>query len=104
VMQLLLGLAALAAVIAAGVRRWQKGHGWRRQPGATLRRAVAVRRFDEIDAALAGRTCWLCGGPTLVSGETSRSTDTRRLRVVRLVCTECERAELVYFDVTAAFH
>ena len=28
----------------------------------------------------------------------------RRFRITRLVCNECERDELMYFDVTAALH
>jgi hypothetical protein len=100
---LLLGLAVLVAVIAVGVRRWQRTRTARRRPGATIRRPVAVRRFDEIDTALRGRTCW-CGGSFVLSGETSRTVGDRRFRVARLVCNECERAELMYFDVTAVFH
>jgi hypothetical protein len=52
---------------------------------------------------LQGRTCW-CGGSFVLSGETSRAVGNRRFRVARLVCNECERDELIYFDVTAAFH
>jgi hypothetical protein len=40
----------------------------------------------------------------VLSGETSRTVGDRRFRVARLVCNECERAELMYFDVTAVFH
>ena len=68
----LLGLAVLAAVVAVGVRRWQRTRAARRRPGATIHRPVAVRSFDEIDTALQGRTCW-CGGFFVLSGETSRS-------------------------------
>ena len=99
----LLGLAVLAAVVAVGVRRWQRVRVARRRPGATIHRPVAVRRFDEIDAVLQGRTCW-CGGSFVLSGETSRAVGNRRFRVARLVCNECERDELMYFDVTAVFH
>jgi hypothetical protein len=28
----------------------------------------------------------------------------RRYRVVRLVCPDCEREQLLHFDVTAVFH
>ena len=44
------------------------------------------------------------GGNLRLGGATSRAVHDRRFRVVRLVCPECERDELVYFDVTAAFH
>jgi len=103
VIGLLLGLAVLAAVVAAVARRWQRARAARRRPGATIHRPVAVRSFDEIDAALQGRTCW-CGGSFVLSGETSRAVGDRRFRVARLVCNECERDELIYFDVTAVFH
>lgn len=100
---LLLGLAVLVAVLAVGLRRAQRTRERRRRPGATVHRPVTVTRFDEIDAALFGRTCQ-CGGAFAAAGETSRSLHDRRMRIVRLVCTECEREELVYFDVTAVFH
>lgn len=100
---LLFTIAILAAVIALGLRRWRKLRATRGRPGATIHRPVAVSRFDEIDAAVHGRTCW-CGGVFVESGETSRLIGDRRFRVVRLVCNECERDELMYFDVTAVFH
>jgi len=103
VIGLLLGLAVLAAVVAVGVRRWQRTRAARHRPGATIHRPVAVRSFDEIDAAVQGRTCW-CGGFFVLSGETSRTVGNRRFRVARLVCNQCERDELMYFDVTAVFN
>ena len=100
---IILGLAVLAAVIAVGVRRLQRGRAERRRPGATIHLPVAVSSFDEIDAAVQGRTCW-CGGALALAGETSRVVGARRFRIARLVCTECERDQLMYFDVTAVFH
>lgn len=100
---LLLGLAVLAAVIAVGVRRLQRSRTSRNRAGATIHRPVTVQRFDEIDAAIQGRACW-CGGLFIESGETSRVVRDRRFRIVRLVCNECERDELMYFDVTAVFN
>ncbi len=100
---LLLAIAVLAAVLAVGVRRFQKARTARRRPGATIYRPVLVRRFDEIDAALRGRAC-RCGGVFRLAGETSRVAGGRRFRIARLVCSECERDELMYFDVTAVFH
>jgi hypothetical protein len=102
VIGLVLGIAVLAAVIAVGVRRFQRVRADRRRPGATIHLPVAVTSFDEIDAAVQGRTCW-CGGSLALAGETSRSIGARRFRIVRLVCTECERDQLMYFDVTAVF-
>lgn len=100
---LLIGLAVLAAVAAAGVRRWRRLRAARRRPGATIYLPVRVSRFDEIDAAVQGRVC-SCGGSFVLTGETSRLVGESRYRIVRLVCNQCERDELMYFDVTAAFH
>jgi hypothetical protein len=90
-------------VIAVGARRLQRARAARRRPGATIHRPVPVSRFDEIDAALQGRTCW-CGGLLVAAGETSRSVGERRFRIVRMLCSACDREELMYFDVTAVFH
>jgi hypothetical protein len=103
VIGVLLGLAVIAAMTAAGLRRWQRSRAARRRPGATLHRAVPVSRFDEIDATLFGRVC-PCGEALLTAGETSRVVAGRRFRIVRLVCRDCERDEVVYFDVTRVFH
>jgi hypothetical protein len=100
---LVLGIVVLLAVITVGMRRVQRARRERRRPGATIHRPVTVQRFDEIDAAVQGRVCW-CGGALLVSGETSRAIGDRRFRITRLVCHQCERDELMYFDVTAALH
>ena len=100
---LILGIVVLAAVLAVGVRRFQRRRSARRRPGATIHLPVAVGSFDEIDAAVFGRTCW-CGGHMVLAGETSRAVGARRVRIARLVCAECERDELMYFDVTAVFH
>lgn len=100
---ILLGLAVVAAVISVAVRHWQRARAARRRPGASLHRPVAVSSFDQIDTAVRGRTCW-CGGFLVLAGETSRTWRDRRFRIARLVCNECERDELMYFDVTAVFH
>lgn len=99
----LLGIVALAAVLAVGVRRWGRRRAARQRPGATIYRPVTVSRFDEIDATVLERACW-CGGLFVIAGETSRAIGARRFRIARLVCNECERDELIYFDVTAVFH
>ncbi len=99
----LLAVAVVAAVVSVAVRRWSRLRAERNRPGATLLRAVFVNRFDEIDRALEGRTCW-CGGTLARAGETSRAVGERRFRIARLVCAQCERDELMYFDVTTIFH
>lgn len=98
-----IGLAVVAAVVAVWWRRFSDRRAARREPGATIALPIAVDGFDEIDAALEFRKCD-CGGALSVSGETSRQTKQRRYRIVRLVCTECEREQQVHFDVTAVFH
>jgi hypothetical protein len=103
VITLVLAIVVLAAVVAAGVRRWQRVRTARRRPGATIHLPMLVHRFDEIDAAIQGRLC-RCGGFLVLAGETSRLLGERRFRIARLVCGQCERDELMYFDVTAVFH
>jgi hypothetical protein len=103
VIGLLLGITVLVAVLAVGIRRAQRVRAERRRPGATIHLPVTVRSFDEIDAAVQGRTCW-CGGTLVLAGETSRGVGDRRFRIARLVCNECGRDQLMYFDVTAVFH
>ena len=98
-----LALAVIAAVVAVGSRRWQRRRAQLKRPGATIHIPVVVDRFDEIDAAIMGQRCW-CSGSFHLAGETSRAIGERRYRVVRLVCNECERDQLMYFDVTAVFH
>ncbi len=100
---LLLGIAVLAAVLAVAWRRLQKSRAAQRRPGATIYRPVYVTRFDQIDAAVQGRTC-RCGATLAVAGEASRVVGDRRFRIARLVCLDCDRDELMYFDVTAVFH
>ncbi len=100
---LLFSLAVLAAVAAVGLRRVRRLREERRRPGATIARAVVVRRFDEIDSQLAAHTC-SCGNHMRLLGESSTMRSERRFRVARLRCSECEREERMYFDVTAVFH
>jgi hypothetical protein len=102
VIQLVLTVALLAAVVVVGTRRWQRTRAAGRRPGATIHAPIEVSGFDEIDATVQHRRC-VCGGWLALSGETSRAVGARRYRVVRLVCGECGREELVCFDVTAVF-
>lgn len=100
---LLFTAAIIAAVVAVGVRRLRERRAERRLPGATLGSAVVVASFDEMDAEIQERHC-RCGGRFALSGEASRTVGERRFRVSRLVCKECEREALMYFDVTRVFH
>ncbi len=101
---LALALVLIVAVATVGLRRWQRDRLKFRRPGASIFEAIAVDGFDEIDAVIAGQKCAWCDGRLSESGETSRSAGDRRYRIVRLVCHECERDVVLYFDVTRIFH
>lgn len=100
---LFIGVAVIAAVVAVWWRWRQERRLQQRQPGATIRLPIVVSGFDEIDAFVEGQRC-SCGEALVLSGETSRQVGDRRYRIVRLVCTDCEHEQQVYFDVTAVFH
>ncbi|MCK6554414.1 hypothetical protein L6Q96_07505 [Candidatus Binatia bacterium] len=96
-------LAIVAAVAVLGWRRLRVWRAERQRPGASLERALVVGGFDEIDGAIAAQRC-RCGGHYSMTGETSRAIGLRRFRISRLVCKECDREILMYFDVTLVFH
>lgn len=96
-------LAIVAAVVALAARRLRLYHAERQRPGATLRSAVVVAGFDEMDIAIAARRC-RCGGDYALTGEMSRAIEGRRFRISRLSCKECGREALMHFDVTLVFH
>lgn len=101
---LVMGLAVLVAVGLVGARRWRGWQERRARPGVRMADAIPVERFDDIDLHTARRRCAWCGEGMRYAGETSRVRRGQRLRVVRLVCRECERDERIHFDVTALFH
>ncbi len=100
---LIMGLAVLFAVGVVGARRWQRQRAAARRPGASLRRAIRIRRFDQMDRVLQRRVC-RCGERLRLNGEGSRVVGIRRFRIAHLVCPDCERKETVLFDVTRVFH
>lgn len=100
---LAIGLAVLFAVAVLGLRRWRGAREESRRAGASLRYAIAVRRFDQIDRVVSRRTC-RCGERLVLQGEDSREIEGRRFRVVQMLCPECERLQRVYFDVTRVFN
>lgn len=100
---LAIGLAVIFSVVAVGYRRWRTAREEARRAGASLRNAIPVRRFDQIDRIAGRRTC-RCGERLLLKGEDSRQVETRRFRVIFMHCPDCERDEKVYFDVTQVFH
>lgn len=97
-------LAIIAAVIAVARKRWQRHRAQTRRPGSSIVEAIVVERFDEIDAVTQTQICAWCDHRLVESGETSRTAGNRRYRIVRLVCSECERAVVLFFDVTHIFH
>ncbi len=99
-----LTVAILAAVVAVGLRRWQRNRIKYKRPGSSIFEAIAVEGFDEIDAIIEGQKCAWCDSRLAESGETSRNVGDRRYRIVRLVCHECERDVVLFFDVTRIFH
>lgn len=101
---LAIGLAVLLAVAVLGLRRWREAREEARRAGASLRYAIAVRRFDQIDRVVSRRTCGRCGEHLVLQGEDSREIEGRRFRVVQMLCPECERLQRVYFDVTRVFN
>ncbi len=101
---LFLGTAVLVAVIVVGARRWQRNRLKYARPGTSIFSAIRVVGFDEIDAFVQEQRCAWCNHHLSESGETSRNAGDRRYRIVHLVCNECERPVVLFFDVTAIFH
>ncbi len=104
VINLILVAAILAAVAVLAGKRWRQRQRRETRTGASIYNPIAVSRFDEIDAEIALRRCWVCEGAVKESGETSRNVGERRFRIVRLICNDCDRDDVVFFEVTAAFH
>jgi hypothetical protein len=72
-------------------------------PGSSAAVAIAIRSFEEMDAAVRDRRCH-CGERLRRTGEGSSEVGGRRYRYARLACDECEEASRVYFDVTDILH
>ena len=103
---LLMTAAIVAAVIAVARRRLRRStlrRAGQQREGASVERAIAVRSFTEIDDHVGRRWCH-CGGYLERTGEGTRETSGRRLRVVRLRCQECEDPAEVFFDTTDVLH
>lgn len=98
----LLGLAALIAVIALGVRMLQQRAADRARPGATPATAIPITDYGDIDIAVRMQTC-RCGGGFEVRGEGPAAAP-GALRVTQLECRKCEREQRLYFDVSTVRH
>jgi len=99
-----MGAAVLGAVLVVGLRRWQRDRLKYKRPGMSIFTAIVVGGFDEIDAVVQEQRCAWCQHHLAETGETSRNAGDRRYRIVRLLCHECERPLVLYFDVTRIFH
>lgn len=97
----LLGLAALVAAIAVGLRLLRRRAAEAAQPGRDPERPIAIRDYGEIDLAIGLQTC-PCGGHYGLRGEGPGSRS--HLRVAHLECQRCEREAAVYFDVSQVLH
>jgi len=97
----LLGVAALIAVIAVGMRLLRRRAVERAQPGRSADRAIPIRDYGEMDIAVQLQAC-PCGGRYLVRGEGPGSAP--QLRVAHLECRRCEREASMYFDVSEVLH
>jgi hypothetical protein len=98
----LLGLAALVAVIALGLRMLQQRAADRARPGATPATAIQIADYSDIDVAVRIETC-RCGGHFIVRGE-GPAAQPGSLRVAHLECRKCEREQRLYFDVSTVRH
>jgi len=98
----LLGLAALVAAVALGVRLLQQRGANRARPGRSPATAIPIEDYSDIDMAVRMQTC-SCGGRFVVRGEgPARAPDA--LRVAHLECRKCEREQRLYFDVSTVRH
>ena len=98
----LLGLAALIAAVAVGIRMVQQRAAERARPGATPATAIPIADYSDIDVAVRLQTCQ-CGGRFVVRGE-GPASGPASLRVAHLECRKCEREQRLYFDVSTVRH
>ena len=98
----LLGLAALVAAVAVGLRVLQQRAAERARPGATPATAIPIADYGDIDVAIRMQTC-RCGGRFTVRGE-GPAAQPSSLRVAHLECRKCERERRLYFDVSTVRH
>lgn len=99
----LLGLAALIAAIAAGLRLMRRHAVESAQPGRTPTTAIPIHDYGEIEIAVRLRTC-VCGGRFALRGEGPVSDSDRPLRVALLECRRCEREQRLFFDLSEVRH
>jgi len=98
----LLGLAALIAAVAMGLRILQRRAAERARPGASPATAIPIADYADIDVAVRIQTC-RCGGRFIVRGEGPLGPP-GTLRVASLECRRCERELRLYFDLSTVRH
>jgi len=96
----LLGVAALIAAVAVGLRLLQQRAVERARPGATPSTAIPIADYGDMDIAIRLQTC-RCGGRFTVRGEGPADG---ALRVAHLECGRCEREQRIYFDMSTLRH
>ncbi len=95
-------VAIVAAIGAMGYKRYRKTNQQKvsaERPGASSDNAIYIRSFNEMDEHVRKRWC-SCGGFLELIGEGTRERDSRRFRVARMECHECEETSEVFFDTT----
>jgi hypothetical protein len=98
----LLGLAALIAAVAVGLRVLQRRAAERARPGASPATAIPIADYGDIDVAIRIQAC-RCGGRFTVRGEGPLGSP-GALRVAHLECRRCERELRLYFDLSTVLH
>lgn len=102
-MSLMIGGAALLAVLVVGVRLIQQRAIERSQPGRSPDTAIPIEDYGDMDFAVRMQTC-RCGGRYLLRGEGSLADADRPLRIAHMECRRCERQRRLYFDLSAVRH
>jgi hypothetical protein len=100
---IMLGAAALLAVLVVTVRWIQQRAGERSQPGRSRDTAIPIEDYGDMDVAVRMQTC-RCGGRYALRGEGPLPDAERPLRVAHMECRRCERQQRLYFDLSAVRH
>ncbi len=97
-MQALLGLAAALVAIALMARTLQVRRADKVAPGGSVKTAIRIEDFSDIDYTVALRRCQ-CRGKYAPLGE-GPVNGAAQIRRVRIECRECGRENELYFDLT----
>lgn len=100
---LVIGVAALLAVLVAAVRFIQQRAIDGSQPGRSRETAIPIEDYGDMDLAVRMQTC-RCGGRYSLRGEGPLPDAERPLRVAHMECRRCERQQRLYFDLSAVRH